>query len=158
MNALGKVRVVILPTCFCLLAGCSAIAPAKVDVSGNITLAGKAPRVPGRLEIAFACPDGAVATAVVDETGAYRAEGVTSGESRVYFVYVTRAAIEQGNGNGSGRKLAKPDPGKTGTPKQWGPEIPNPVPEKLRQATTTDLVFKVEPGKENVFDYDLVAK
>jgi hypothetical protein len=139
----------------CLLAGLSGCGPAsRADVSGTIKLRGRAPQLPG-LQIAFLAEDGSLKPASINEDGTYQVAGLPDGEVKVCFIYVPpEFQSPEGAPKGS-RKL--PVPGVNGLPTSTAPRspLPNPIPQHLRDHSTSGLALQVEAGKNNVFDYDI---
>jgi hypothetical protein len=121
-----------------------------MEVSGTITLNGQAPKLKN-FEIFFICADGSSIAATIDENGAYTARNMTVGEAKVAFVYSPNRPSEV-----QGRpKLAKPGAPKESWPKVSPDSTRDPIPERLRDQTTSQLTFKVQAGQKNVFDYDI---
>ena len=121
-------------------------------VTGTITINGQPPKLKG-MGISFMAPDGRSDSAVIAEDGSYKANQVPVGEVGVAFLYVP---VGGGGGRGNGRpKLPKP-----GTAD--APDMPtnpaflyNPIPEPLRDASTSKVTVKVQGGKDNVFNYNI---
>jgi hypothetical protein len=129
-------------------AGCSK--PPPVEVSGTIKLGGKEPNLKG-LQIVFLAEDGGLFSATVSENGTYTAPGVPVGELRVGFVFAPA--------DGSQRKPKHRFIPKEGETHAEGPSTSwNPIPESLREATTSGITFVVEAGKNNLFDYDVPVR
>jgi hypothetical protein len=131
---------------------------AKTEVGGTIKLNGQPPKFTG-LEVVFVHPNGTQVAAPVREDGTYKAEGVPAGEVMVCFAYITPDAAQQGaefKASG-GRKLTKPGEAEAPKPKPRGTPGPktSPIPEPLRDTSTSKLTLKVEAGKPNTFDYDI---
>jgi hypothetical protein len=124
------------------MAGCG---PTKTEVSGTIKINGKVPNVKG-LEIVFLGTDGILAAAPINADGTYTASGVAVGEAKISFAFLPNKATEvQGK-----RNLNKPSDkaGPKDAPK-------NPVPEPLRDSSTSKITFSVASGGKSVFDYDI---
>jgi hypothetical protein len=143
----------------CVLSGSTGCgSPVKTDVSGTVKLNGRPPKYTG-IQVVFQHPDGTLVTAPVAEDGTYKAEGVPSGEVKVCFAYITPEAAQQGaEAKAGGTRLKKPG-GEKDAPKPKAPGTPgpsiSPIPEPLRDVSTSNLTFKVEAGKANTFDYDI---
>ena len=157
MSAPRSVRLVplILPVLLVALAGCGG-GGAKAEVSGTIKLRGQPPKFTG-LQVIFLSPDGTQVAAPVSEDGTYRAE-VPSGEVKVCFAYITPEAAQMGAEFKAGAPRLK-KPGEKEGPKPKVPGTPgpatSPIPQNLRDHTTSGLTLKVESGKPNTFDYDI---
>lgn len=138
------------------LGGCGG-PPPKVDVTGTVKLKGKPPGFHG-LEIVFQSADGTLTSGDIQEDGTYTAPGVPAGETQVFFSYVTpeNAAEAARYKSGAGR-LKRPGQAASEPPRKPTGKEParSPIPEDLREASTSKLTYKVEAGKPNVFDYDL---
>jgi hypothetical protein len=132
--------------CATFLLACGAgCAKPTAEVTGTITIAGKAPNLPN-LVIAFLADDGEEVTAPINLDGTYAAMNVPVGELRVGFM----GGLPKGTPKGR-----RPTAGADG---QIAPPIDlakHPIPEPLRAATTSDLKFTAEPGKANAFNYDI---
>lgn len=159
MTAAHLSRFVPLVLGACALIGLSGCGnPAPADVSGTIKLRGQPPKYTG-IQVVFAHPNGVLVAAPVAEDGTYKAEGVPPGEVQVSFVYITPEAAKQGAEMkaGAGGRLKKP--GDTGAVKVKVPGTPgpatSPIPDHLRDGSTSKLTLKVESGKPNTFDYDI---
>ena len=141
------------------LAGCGGSAE-KTDVTGTIKLKGQAPKFTG-LQVIFLHPDGTQVAASVNEDGTYRAEGVPGGEVKVCFAYITPEAAQMGAEFKAGAPRLKKPGDKPEAPKVKAPGTPgpatSPIPQNLRDHTTSGLTLKVESGKSNTFDYDIPA-
>jgi hypothetical protein len=137
----------LLLACSCALAGgCSKGSFAQTaDVSGKIKIRGQAPRLKG-MEIVFLGANGTTTvSAPVNEDGTYTASGVPVGEVRVGLAYTPDAKGRRG----------PVMPGKNGEAPPPVEPLKNPIPEPLRDPSTSNLTFKVESDKSNVFDYDV---
>jgi hypothetical protein len=122
------------------------------EVSGTVTYRGQQPKVKG-VQISFLAADGRMASANVAEDGTYKADGVPVGDVGVSFVFTPIADIQQRAK--AGPKL--PKPGQSDVPDVGSrpPLTQDPIPPPLRDASTSKVVFKVESGKKNVFNYDI---
>ncbi|MFO0970531.1 MAG: hypothetical protein U0793_33725 [Gemmataceae bacterium] len=129
----------------CILHGLSGCGPSKTDVSGAIKLNGKAPGIKG-LQISFLVEGGRIVAAPINADGTYSANDVPVGEAKVAFVY-TSPDIPVTKG-----RLVKPSRGDTPPPKGLAR---NPVPEHLRDASTSKLSLQIVAGKTNEFNYDI---
>jgi hypothetical protein len=132
---------------------------ARADVTGTIKLHGQPPKFTG-IEVLFVHPNGTQVSAPVHEDGTYKAEGVPPGQVGVCFVYITPEAAQMGaeaQAGGGGRKLGKPGDAPAPKVKARGSPGPktNPVPEPLREASTSKLTVNVPSGKSTTFDYDI---
>jgi hypothetical protein len=137
-------RPVLLLAGACFLGVAGGCKGPKTEVSGTIKLNGQPPRLKG-MEITFLAKDGRMASAPVNEDGSFTCSGVPLGEVRVGFPYFpAEAAKARGKGAGPPKPGVEPKPGHP---------LPNPIPEKLRESSTSPVVFQVEPGKP--FDYDI---
>jgi len=130
-----------------LVAGCS---PATSDVSGTIKLNGQAPKMSG-LEVVFLGPGARPMSAPIDPDGTYTIKDVPAGDRSVCFAY---APPELAATKGKSRLT---QPGKDGAlPKSNVPDnLKNPVPDHLREFSTSNIIYKVVAGQKNVFDYDI---
>lgn len=159
MTSLRSFRFVPLAVLLAALAGCGG-SSAKTDVTGTIKLKGQPPKFTG-LQVIFLHPDGTQVAAPVNEDGTYKAEGVPSGEVRVCFAYITPDAAQMGAEFKAGAPRMKKPGEKPDAPKPKAPGTPgpatSPIPQKLRDHTTSGLTLKVESGKSNTFDYDIPA-
>jgi hypothetical protein len=147
MSCVRVFRPALLLTGACVLAavtGCGSPS-ATTDVSGTIKVKGKAPNLKGMI-IEFLAVDGRDARAPINADGTYSAQNVPTGEVAVGLIYTPVDAIKQ-------RPKPMLMPGKD--PSAGLPPTPNPIPVALRSASTSKLTFNVEPGKNNVFDYDV---
>ncbi len=144
-------RFAVFLACVCAAAsvlGCgSSSSPAKV--SGKVTLNGRAPRIKG-LQISFLGSNGRMYAFPINEDGTYSAEDVPAGETTVAFLYVDPSVVPVNPGQGRGPGV-RPD--KAG-PKN-NDQSKNPIPEPLRDGSTSKITFKVESGQDNVFNYDI---
>lgn len=140
-----------------VLGGCGG-GTSRANVSGTVKLQGKPPGFHG-LEIVFQTADGSLTAASIQDDGTYSAPDVLTGEAQVFFAYTSSAAAAEGARfkSGAGR-LRKPGQAAAPAPKATGKEpAKNPIPEHLREASTSKVTFNVESGKENVFNYDIPA-
>jgi hypothetical protein len=126
-----------------VVAGCQ---PAPGEVSGTITLKGKAPNLKG-LQISFLAADGRMCGAPIGADGMYTATGVPAGEAKICFVYVDeKVPVKEGRA-----PVIKPP----SSAKPHGSETKNPIPDALRDASTSKLAINVASGEKTVFDYDI---
>jgi hypothetical protein len=143
-------RSALLLTAVCapaILPGCG---PSTAPVSGFVAYGGHAPQFKG-LQITFIAADGRMASAPVGEDGSFTADAAPVGKVGVAFVYTPPDDVQRAK---SGSKL--PQPG-AGAP-NIGPRAaaaPNPIPVRLRDASTSQLTFQVDPGKKNTFNYNI---
>jgi hypothetical protein len=126
--------------------GCGGRTPTG-EVSGKITIMGESPRMKG-LQISFIAPNGRIVGAPINEDGTYRASDVPVGEAQIGFIY-TPPAMEQGS---QGKKRF---PGKGDPDAQVPEEAPNPIPEPLRDGSTSNLTVRVLAGQNQAFDFDM---
>jgi hypothetical protein len=132
------------------LLGCGASA---ARVTGHITINGQPPKLRG-MGIAFMAPDGRSDSSAVAEDGSYSAERVPVGQVSVAFLYITPQAPQDPKG-GSG-KLPKPGAGDApDTGRSTAGLYFNPIPQPLRDASTSKVTYQVQGGKQNVFNYDI---
>jgi hypothetical protein len=131
------------------LFGCGS-APPATDILGVITLDGKKAKVPGHLEIDFVDCTGKRNIARIEEDGTYHVGGVAAGETKVYFISIGREALDMAS-RGVGYVSMKAD----GPQQELVPDIPNPIPLKMREALTSGLTFTVKPGQKNAFDFNI---
>ena len=83
----------------------------------------------------------------VKRTG--RIMSVPVGEARVSFTYLSPEARQ-------GKVRGPPLPSGKEEPPGVGKDLArHPIPEPLRDGSTSNLTFKVERGANNVFDYDV---
>jgi hypothetical protein len=132
------------------LAGCST---PTAEVSGTITIKGKPPNLKG-LEIGFLDRNGRLVTAPINRDGTYKAVGVPSGEAMVSLIYVPSS--QEPTPSQGKRRLTRPDVQGSSLPKGPSKEmLKNPIPQHLSDGSTSKLSFKVVPGPNNVFNYDV---
>jgi hypothetical protein len=135
-------RSVLLLACACAVVGAWGCSPSVTEVSGTIKIKGQPPNVKG-LEINFLGADGRPASAQINPDGTYTATDVPTGDVKVCFVHVPA-------GGGGRRSLTKP--GQDDVPSV---EPKNPIPDALRDTTTSKISVKLLAGQKNVFDYDM---
>jgi hypothetical protein len=151
-----------------LMTGCGK-EPQKADISGTITLNGKAPNLDG-LEINFVSEaGGAGVSASVNKDGTFTANGVPLGKVFAGLTYAPpEAHYAQAKAAGDARikkreaqeKLAK---GEKIDPKALLPDDPtkkqaalkNPIPAGLRDPHTSGKSIVVEAGKQNTLTWDI---
>jgi hypothetical protein len=141
-------------TILVVLAGCGG--PRTGEVTGKITVKGKAPNVEG-MTINFFAPDGRTAAAMVAPDGTYRTGGVPAGSVKV-GLSVAVATVQDAK-----LEAAKPTSGGEVDPKalaawekaQKAAADKMVFPEKMRDPATSGLVLTVDPDKLNTFDYDV---
>src|SRR5882724_6332739 len=97
------------------------------EVSGTIKLNGQQPKVKG-LEINFVTADGRVGSAPITPDA---------------------PAVKGGRAS-----LARPG-AKDAEPKAPPNSVKNPIPELLRDESTSKITVKLVPAQSNVFDYDI---
>jgi len=144
--AVRSVRFALLLACFCAsaaLLGCGG-GSSTAEVTGKITINNQAPGVKG-IQVSFHGEKGQIITAPLKEDGSFVAEEVPVGEVKVGFVFV-QPGLTPVKGR---RSLKKADEETTVK------SVPNPIPEQLRDFTTSNITVKVEAGKSNVFNYDI---
>ena len=152
MSVARLVRSVVVVVAACAPAALLGCGPSTAEVSGTLTLNGRPPKLQG-LQITFIAADGRMASAVVGPDGEYKADAVPVGPVGVAFAYAPIDDIRRREQSGA-KRLRPPEPGAAGPPPAE-PPAPNPIPEKLRDASTSGLTFPVESGKNNVFNYDI---
>jgi hypothetical protein len=131
----------------CGAAGCGRKSGGTAEVSGTIKIKGKAPNLKGQLEISFLGPDGRLASAPIGENGTFTCPDVPVGDVHVGFIYVPAGIKEKGR---TGAIM----PTRDGEPK-IPPPLPNPIPDEMRDASTSKVIITVKAGEKNVFDYDV---
>jgi hypothetical protein len=148
-----------------ILSGCGG-GPATGEVSGTVTLNGKAPNVEG-LQINFLGPDGRPVAADVSTDGTFKATGVLAGEVQVGLSYAppeAAAALDRiGKARPQSPEEAAKGPGANFDPKMLKPEFKeyrpdqfkNPIPERFRDPRTSQKTLTVEAGKDNAFTWDV---
>jgi hypothetical protein len=137
-----------------LAVGCGG--PKFGEVSGKITVRGKAPNLDG-LTISFLGADGRTAAAMVGTDGTFSTRGVPAGEVKIALVYQSPQA--------STKMSSKPTGGgkdvDTETVKKWEASMRAAMdgnaglPDKLRDPNTSGLIMTVEPNKMNEFNHDV---
>jgi hypothetical protein len=130
----------------------------KADVTGTIKLRGQAPKFAG-LQVVFLHAGGAQVAAPVNKDGSFKAEGVPAGEVKVCFAYIPPAVSQQG-AEFQANRGRKPLPSDAGVKSKAPPVVsaaptPNPLPQSLRDTSTSKLTLTVASGKPSVFDYDI---
>jgi hypothetical protein len=148
-----------------LLSGCGG--PQTAEVSGTITLKGKAPNLDG-LQINFLGKDGRAVSALVNPDGTFKATSVPVGEEQVGLSYTPPEMVqaierlgksrkspeELAKGPGAGMKI-DPDSLKPGI-KELGPgAFKNPIPERYLDPRTSQKTITVEAGRDNVLTWDI---
>jgi hypothetical protein len=140
-------RSVLLLACACAVFGAWGCSPSVTEVSGTIKIKGQPPNVKD-LQISFLGADGRSASADINPDGTYTAMAVPTGDVKVCFAHMPA-------GGGGRRSLAKPGQGDAAHLKEPGVESKNPIPDTLRDTTTSKISVKLLPGQKNVFDYDM---
>lgn len=125
-----------------LAAGC-AEAPKVGEVTGKVTIKGKAPNIEG-LAINFLGADGQPATFPVALDGSYQATGLLAGPSKVGFSVP---------GSGGGAAAGKPAPGTKAAPPPKAAKPP--IAEQYHDPNQSNLNVTVVSGKSTPFDIDL---
>jgi hypothetical protein len=147
-------RYALLLACVCAAVAVSGCGASKADVSGTIKIQGQAPKLQG-LQLTLLGGNGAIVSAPINPDGTYKAIDVPVGEVKVAFIYFPQlASPTPGKGKlpQAGPQGAPPVKGDvSGTAK---PETKNPIPEPLRDGSTSKISFRVVSGN-NVFDYDV---
>lgn len=145
-------RFALLWTCTAAAAAAGGCAEPKAEVSGTITFRGQAPNLKG-LDIGFLGGNGRLVTATINDDGTYKAIGVPVGEVAVSFIYspLDPEQVQKKS------RLIRPGPnGPPAVPNAaMNPASKNPIPVPLRDGSTSKLTFKVAPGPNNVFNYDV---
>jgi hypothetical protein len=141
-----------------LQAGCGTNANVA-DVSGTVTLAGKAPNLDG-LSISFLSADGRAKTADVARDGSFKVTGVPVGEAQVGLVHFPPEVQQALDKVASSRPLpeqgGKVDPKLREEHKQFNPAaFKSPIPQRYLDPRTSKKSFTVEAGKENVLTWDV---
>jgi len=128
------------------LVGCQGAAPTG-EVSGKITIQGQSPKTKG-IQISFLAKNGRIVSEPLKEDGTYRVEGVPAGEAKVAFVFVPpEIAATAGKGR-------RPLPDAEKGPESKG-QAPNPIPETLRDASTSQISVQVVANENTSFNYDI---
>jgi hypothetical protein len=141
-------RSVLLLACACAVFGVWGCSPSVTEVSGTIKIKGQPPKVKG-LEISFLGADGRPASAQINpDDGTYTATAVPTGDVKVCFVHMPEGA----SGRRTTRNLTKP--GQENDAAAKGP-IVDPIPEALRDTTTSKISVNLVAGQKNVFNYDI---
>ncbi len=152
VHRLARVFLVAAAACApAVLGGCD---PGTAEVSGTITLNGQPPKLKG-LQITFVSTDGRPASAVVAEDGTFKAAAVPVGDA-VGVAFVCMPIPASGPAPAATGRGKTPMPG--GGPPIITPPVQapyNPIPQMLRDASTSRLTTKVEAGKKNVYNYDI---
>jgi hypothetical protein len=129
--------------------GCGGGRPPTGEVSGKILIMGESPKIKG-LHISFIAPSGRIVGAPINEDGTYQAD-VPAGEAKIGFIFVS-----PGTEHGAQKKNRFPGKGAPDGPVQASQEtVPNPIPEPLRDGSTSNLRVEVVAGQKQVFDYDV---
>jgi hypothetical protein len=149
MSAARLVRSVLLIAAAGAPAALLGCGPPSAEVSGAITLNGQHPNLKG-MQIIFTAADGSTASAPVGDDGAYKADMAPVGEVGVGFSYVPPEVVKQAKSRGK-----MPQPGAAPDIGPMPQPTPNPIPEGLHDAATSKVTCKVQPGKKNVFNYDI---
>src|SRR4051794_5523235 len=134
MSPMPAVRTVHFAACLCLLlpsAGCN---EPRAEVSGKITVQGREPNFKG-MEIAFLKAGGGTVKAPVAEDGTYRVTGLSTGIVQVGILYTPLDGLKE--------QCHLPKPGVD--PMAKG-KVYNPIPEPLRDPSTSKLTYAVMPG------------
>jgi hypothetical protein len=134
---------------FGALAGVLGCGAPVAEVSGTIKLHGQQPKVKG-LEINFVGADGRFGSATINPDGTYKASAMPGGETKVRFAYTPDAPA----GKGGRAALARPG-AKDAEPKAPPNSVKNPIPERLRDESTSKITVNLVPAQNNVFDYDI---
>jgi hypothetical protein len=154
----------LLPLVAGMLAGCGG--PKTADVSGTITLKGKAPDLEG-LHINFLGDDGQTIAAKVDRDGTFRARGIPLGKVQVGLAYLppevakARDQREEARTKRPEEAIKGPD-GKV-DPRLLQPQnrefrpgaFKNPIPQRLWDPRTSGKAITVEAGRDNVLIWDI---
>lgn len=122
--------------------------PPTGGVSGKITIKGEAPKLQG-LEITFIAPSGQIVGCPIDEEGNYSATGVPAGQVKVGFSFTRPNAAP------SKEKSRFPGKGDAKGNAEPAHDMKNPIPERLRDGSTSNLTVEVLSGKSQPFDYDI---
>ena len=144
-------RLILLLMCIGATVSVAGCGNSTSEVSGTITLKGGPPNFKG-LDIGFLGSNGRLVTAPIGTDGKYKAVGVPVGEVQVNFIYTPPASA---SGKGKPRLLR---PGPNGAPPPPNPDMAqsyNPIPQHLREGSTSKLSCKVVSGPNNVFNYDI---
>ena len=125
-----------------VMAGC---AQPPAEVTGTIKLKGQSPNMQG-LQIVFMSSDGCMAAAEIAEDGTYKAD-VPVGEARVGFSYASPQTKAR-------PRLVRPTEG--GKPSSPPPNSgKDPIPQALRDPTSSNVTVTIVRGQPNVFNYDI---
>jgi hypothetical protein len=107
---------------------------------------GHPPAIHG-LQISFLAPNGRIVGAAIQEDGTYKARGVPVGEAKVGFLFVP-PGVEPG-GLKTNRFRGK------GAPEAPKEDVASPIPESLRDGSTSNLSVQVVAGRNQEFDFDM---
>lgn len=145
--AAGKIRPAALVCLAALAAGCGSPQQPTGDVTGKVTIKGKAPNVEG-LTINFLGANGLPVGARVAADGTFRAVGVSEGENKVAFsVPPPDIAAKSGKPAREG--------GVNKAEEAAGQTLRKLIPPKYLDHTQANLTVTVTPGGENPFTVDL---
>jgi hypothetical protein len=136
-------RSVLLLACACAVFGAWGCSPSVTEVSGTIKIKGQPPNVKD-LQISFLGADGRTAAADINPDGTYTATAVPTGDVKVCFAHMPA---------GGGGRRTRPKPGQDNAPTVDPPK--NPIPDHLRDTTTSKISVNLLAGQKNVFDYDM---
>jgi hypothetical protein len=146
MPFFGRWRDVLVLACLGSAAGIMGCGPPPTGgVSGKITIKGDSPNMKG-LQISFIAPNGRIVGAPINEDGTYQVTDVPVGEAKIGFLYSPPEPES---------KVKSRFPGKGATKPQAQEEAPNPIPESLRDGSTSNLTVQVVAGQNQAFDYDV---
>jgi hypothetical protein len=143
-------RFALLAACMGAAAGISGCHAPPSEVSGTITMNGKAPKLKG-LEISFLAVNGQFFSAPINADGTYKCALVPAGEAQVSFVYMPGmgGAIQEKP------RLVRPEKDKAQPKGSGATDAKNPIPKYLRDASTSHVTVNILGGQPNVFDYDI---
>jgi hypothetical protein len=122
--------------------------PPTGEVSGKITIQGQSPNIKG-LAISFIGANGQMVGAPINEDGTYRASGIPAGEAKIGFIFAPGPGATGAESKQRFKDKGDPKGGKS-------PEVAvNPIPQALRDGSTSKLSVTVVANKNTVFDYDV---
>jgi hypothetical protein len=129
--------------------GCISSSTSGNEVSGRITIKGRAPNLDG-LQIEFFDSAGKLVSAPVGQDGTYKANGLAAGDAKVGFTYVPPRDPDKAPQTRN--RLISP----VTKTKANNPRPASPIPDALQTASRSQVTCKVESGKPNTFDYDIM--
>jgi hypothetical protein len=130
------------------VSGCGGGGKPTADVSGSITLQGKAPDLEG-LRICFMASDGQPVVIDVNKDGSFKGRGVAVGENKLSLNY-----------SPPGSQPAQPRLKERGPNAKHDVDLPvaaakNPIPEQFRDPQKSPKTFTIEAGKDNAIQWDV---